>query len=293
MSNLNASLRSRQLTSRAENGVGDEVASKVLDLLLAKPASVSTGTASIVPATGFNSDTALISTTYSATGPTGPTGSSPILLPLSEKLRASVSTPRSHGAVIASKPTVSASFITQAPGYGSLTQASATPSISVTANKTGNATTITSLPAAFSTFTASNPLWTSDTSTKINGTIFPVWYLGHHQGIVLAGLGGKPDDPVRPGCSGLFKSFFWLQHLDQIFFFGDFFESIVMAYLFRKTNPRIPMNLVMRIPILTRIPMILKTETIPLSLQPIRRRRPMPCPVAMTHRCLRNLILRR
>lgn len=25
---------------------------------------------------------------------------------------------------------------------------------------------------------------------------------------MLAGLGGKPDDPVRPGCSGLFKSFF-------------------------------------------------------------------------------------
>ena len=40
----------------------------------------------------------------------------------------------------------------------------------------------------------------------IKGTIFPVWYLGKHEGIVLEGLGGKTDDPVRPGCSGLFRS---------------------------------------------------------------------------------------
>ena len=208
VSDLHKSYRSRKLTSIAENDIGAEVASKVLAVLLTKPASVSTGTATIVSAPGSNPNTALVATTYPTTGLTGPTNSWPNLLPLSQKLQASLSKSRSHGAVTASKPTVSASSTTQAPGYGSLSQASVTPSISVTANNTGNGTTITSLPAGFSTFTASNSLWTSDTSTKINGTLFPVWYLGHHQGVVLAGLGGKPDDPVRPGCSGLFKSIF-------------------------------------------------------------------------------------
>lgn len=208
VSNLNTSLRSRQLTSIAGNGTGDEVASKVLAILLAKPASVSPVIATIVSAPISKSSAALISTIQPTTSPTGPINSSSTSLALSEKTSASVSTSHDHGAVTALKSTVSASFNTQVPGYGSLTQASATPSISVTANNTGNGTTITSLPAGFSTFTASNPLWTSDTSTKINGTIFPVWYVGHHKGIVLAGLGGKPDDPVRPGCSGLFKSFF-------------------------------------------------------------------------------------
>ena len=206
--NLYTSLRRRQLTSIAGNRIGDEVASRVLAALLAKPASASAGTATIASAPGSNSNTALFPTTYPTTGPTGPIHSTPTSLAWSEKISASVSTSRSHGAVIVSKPTVRVSFTSQTPGYGSLTQASATPSISVTANNTGNGTTITSLPAGFSTFTASNPLWTSDTSTKINGSIFPVWYVGHHRGIVLAGLGGKPDDPVRPGCSGLFKSFF-------------------------------------------------------------------------------------
>lgn len=40
----------------------------------------------------------------------------------------------------------------------------------------------------------------------IHGTIYPVWYIGKHKGIELTGLGGKPDDPVRTGCSGLFRS---------------------------------------------------------------------------------------
>lgn len=204
VSNLTTLLRGRKLITRAENGVGAEVASRALAVLLTNTSSVSNGNATTVSAPGSDSNTALISTHPTV----GPTKSSPSLLPLSQNFQASTSTPHSHGAVTGSKPTVSASATTQAPVYGSLTQASATPSISVTANDTGNGTTITSLPAAFSTFTASNSLWTSDTSTKINGTVFPVWYLGHHEGIVLAGLGGKPDDPVRPGCSGLFKSIF-------------------------------------------------------------------------------------
>ena len=47
VSNVYTSLRSQQLTSIAGNGIGDEVASRVLAVLLAKPASVSAGTATI------------------------------------------------------------------------------------------------------------------------------------------------------------------------------------------------------------------------------------------------------
>lgn len=204
VSNLDSYFLSRQLTSKAGNDVGDEVASKILAVFLAKPASVSVGIETLVSASGSSSIVALFPTTYPITGPIDPTLSLSTPLALSEQFSASVSKSYSHGAATASKTTTSLSFTTQAPG---LTQAPAPFSISVTTNNTGNGSTITSPPPGFSTFTASNPLWTSDTSTEINGTLCPVFYVGHHEGIVLAGLGGKPDDPVRPGCSGLFKSF--------------------------------------------------------------------------------------
>ena len=122
---------------------------------------------------------------------------------------ASASTPRTYAAAISSKPSSSLAIAfspTQAPSKGSFSQASASSSVPITANNNGNGTTITSPPASFSTLTASNPSWTSDTTTVIHGTVIPVLYLGKHKGIELKGLGGKPGDPVRPGCSGLFRS---------------------------------------------------------------------------------------
>ena len=67
-------------------------------------------------------------------------------------------------------------------------------------------TIITSPPSAFSTSTASNSDWTTDTTTLIHGTVFPVLVGcnvcgGPHHGIVIAGLGGEPTDPPRTGCA--------------------------------------------------------------------------------------------
>ena len=67
-------------------------------------------------------------------------------------------------------------------------------------------TTITSPPAFFSTSLAFNTEWTSDTVTMIHGTQCPVLYDcekvcgGVHHGLIIWGLGGRPVDPVRPGC---------------------------------------------------------------------------------------------
>lgn len=62
-------------------------------------------------------------------------------------------------------------------------------------------TTITSLPSSFSTISVSQA--SSDTTSIINGTVFPVLYTGANEGILLAGLGfitASPKKPTRPGC---------------------------------------------------------------------------------------------
>ena len=78
-------------------------------------------------------------------------------------------------------------------------------------------TTITSPPSGFSTISASNSLWTGDTTTQSGGTIYPVIYGclvcgSKHHGIILTGLGGLPSEPKRTGCgsgiASLFRSYF-------------------------------------------------------------------------------------
>ena len=77
--------------------------------------------------------------------------------------------------------------------------------------------TITSPPPGFSTISASNSLWTGDTTIVSAGTTYPVIYGcsvcgGRHHGIILTGLGGKPGLPKRNGCGSgilsIFKSIF-------------------------------------------------------------------------------------
>jgi len=79
-------------------------------------------------------------------------------------------------------------------------------------------TTITTTPPGFQTSVMSNSLWSSNTVTTISGTVFPVIYCGsscggEHHGIVISGLGGRPQDPPRTGCGGtgilaIFRSIF-------------------------------------------------------------------------------------
>ena len=73
-------------------------------------------------------------------------------------------------------------------------------------------TTITSPPTDFSTISASNALWTGDTTTQSAGTVFPVLYGcklcgGRHHGLILGGLGGLPGLPKRHGCGGFVSIF--------------------------------------------------------------------------------------
>lgn len=104
-------------------------------------------------------------------------------------------------------PTVSVSSTPTVAGFYELVQAGVTSYIGITA-------TITSPPPGFTTVLASNTHWTGDTTTVSDGTTYPVIYGcahcgGRHHGIVIEGLGGKPNDPKRPGCgSGIFRSIF-------------------------------------------------------------------------------------
>lgn len=77
--------------------------------------------------------------------------------------------------------------------------------------------TITSAPPGFGTVSASNSLWTGDTTTVRAGTTYPVIYGcsicgGAHHGIILTGLGGIGSNPKRRGCGSgilsIFKSVF-------------------------------------------------------------------------------------
>lgn len=78
-------------------------------------------------------------------------------------------------------------------------------------------TTITSPPPGFTTILASNSHWSGDTTTVSDHTTYPVLYGcahcgGLHNGIILAGLGGKSSDPARTGCGSgilaIFRSIF-------------------------------------------------------------------------------------
>ena len=196
-----------------------------MPILLANRASESTDTsATILSGTRNVPNTAIFSTASPDSGPAqssspsksvqssgSPSISNLFSTSLSSTKQASPSASKPHSNAVATSSRATSSSAsafspTQAHGTSSLSQAYGISSVLTNANNNGNGTTITSPPAGFTTFTASNPLWNSDTTTVINGTIFPVWYLGNHEGIVLEGLGGKPDDPMRPGCSGLFRS---------------------------------------------------------------------------------------
>lgn len=205
---------SRGLTSAVGNSVGEGVASRVLAILLANVSSESTGASATTfyEAPKTESSTATSSPCVSLACGSSALNSTSVVnstsLSFTERSSASASKARSYAGATSSKPTslsASASFPTQAPSRGSISQASAT-SVPTATSSNGNGTTITSPPAGFTTFTASNSLWTSDTTTMINGNIIPVLYLGKHKGIELEGLGGRSIDPVRSGCSGLFRS---------------------------------------------------------------------------------------
>lgn len=214
MSDLSKPFCSRGLTSAVGNSVGEGVASRVLAVLLANVSSESTGASATTfyEAPKTESSTATSSPCVSLACGSSALNSTSVAnstsFSLTGRSSASASKPRSYAGATSLKPTsssASASFPTQASSKGSVSQASAT-SVPTATSSNGNGTTITSPPAGFTTFTASNSLWTSDTTTVIHGDIIPVLYLGKHKGIELEGLGGKPNDPVRPGCSGLFRS---------------------------------------------------------------------------------------
>lgn len=60
-------------------------------------------------------------------------------------------------------------------------------------------TTLSSLPGNFSTSFVSRV--TTDTTTTVNGTVYPVLHTSGPGSIMLAGLGSRPSDPQRPGCN--------------------------------------------------------------------------------------------
>lgn len=213
---------SRQSTGSVVDGnsVGQGVASGILAILLANTTSESISASATTSSklSTTNSRTALDSAAYisfslehgsSTLKLASVANSSSTSLSFTENTSATASKPRSYVVSISSKPTSSSASAfspTLALDKGTSSQASGTSSVPTASNSDGNGTTITSPPAGFTTSTASNPSWTSDTTTVIHGTIYPVWYIGKHKGIELTGLGGKPDDPVRTGCSGLFRS---------------------------------------------------------------------------------------
>ena len=107
-------------------------------------------------------------------------------------------------------PTVSVSSTPTLAGFYELVPAGVTSYFDITA-------TITSPPPGFTTLLASNTHWTGDTTTVSDGTTYPVIYGcahcgGRHHGIVIEGLGGKSNDPKRPGCGSsilaMFRSMF-------------------------------------------------------------------------------------